>query len=100
MSEKPQEPIKLTIGDERLPHGLWRSLEHMRKGERARIMIKPKFGYAYEKCKDIMFFPRGWTEESKKEQLCSRRVFFEVKMIDWVVRHDLNADGLFIKSIH
>lgn len=99
-SDPPQNPIKLTIGDERLPHGLWRAMEHMRKGERARIMMKPKYGYAYEKSKDIMFFPRGWTEGDKKEALLTRRVFFEIYMHDWVTRHDLNADGIFIKAIH
>lgn len=39
------EPIQLTLGDDRLPIGLWRSIEHMRKGEKSRIMIKPKYGY-------------------------------------------------------
>jgi hypothetical protein len=31
--------------------------------------------------------------------LLTRRVFFEVKLIDWVVRHDINGDGLIIKTI-
>ena len=37
--------LSLTLGDERIPHGLWKSIEHMRKGERARIMIKPRWAY-------------------------------------------------------
>ncbi len=32
-----------------LPYGLWRSIEHMRLYEKALVMIKPKWGYAYEK---------------------------------------------------
>jgi hypothetical protein len=36
------------LGDDRIPHGLWKSIENMRKGERALIMIKPKWGYNNE----------------------------------------------------
>lgn len=41
----------------------------MRKGERALIMIKPKYGYNYEKTKDIIRFPKGWEEGEKRESL-------------------------------
>jgi len=44
-------------------------------------------------------FPPGWDEGEKKEILRKRRVFYEVKLYDWVVRHDLNGDGLLIKTI-
>lgn len=44
-SEQVGPPIRLTLGDDRLPLGLWKSIEHMRKGEKARIMVKPKYGY-------------------------------------------------------
>jgi hypothetical protein len=70
----------------------------MRKGEKSRIMIKPKYGYNHEKNKDIVIIPKGW--EDKVDQLRKRRVFFEVKLIDWIVRHDLDGDGIFIKSFH
>ena len=53
-------PIQLTIGDDRLPLGLWKSIEQMRKNELARVMIKPKYGYDCEKNRDTVFFPRGW----------------------------------------
>jgi hypothetical protein len=55
-----EKPIKLTLGDDRLPYGLWKSIEHMRKGEKARIMIKPAWGYNSDKNRDVVFFPRGW----------------------------------------
>lgn len=32
--------------------------------------------------------------------MLTRRVFFEVKLYDWIVRHDINADGLLIKTIN
>jgi hypothetical protein len=28
-------PIQLTLGDDRLPFGLWKAIEHMRKGEKS-----------------------------------------------------------------
>lgn len=39
----------------------------MRKGEKARVMIKPAWGYNCEKNSDTVFFPRGWDSEEKKE---------------------------------
>ena len=70
------QPIQFTLGDDRLPHGLWKSIEHMRKGEKARIMCKPKWAYNYEKNRDTVIIPKGW--EDKVDTLRKRRVFFEV----------------------
>jgi hypothetical protein len=83
-----------------LPYGLWKSIEHMRKGEISRIMCKPKHAYNPEKNKEVIFFPRGWTDGENKKMLMSRRVFFEVRLVDYVIRHDINGDGLLIKTIH
>ena len=33
------------------------------------------------------------------KELRSRRVFFEVKLHDWIARYDINADGLLIKTV-
>lgn len=35
------EKIKMVLGDEAVPYGLWKSIEQMRKGEKALIMVKP-----------------------------------------------------------
>lgn len=72
----------------------------MREGEQARIMIKPKWGYGYHKTQETIFFPRGWDTEEKKDILRKRRVFFEVTLHSWLVRHDILGDGLLIKTIH
>ena len=42
-----QEPFELTLGDPKIPHGLWRAIEHMRKGELARVMVKAAYGYGH-----------------------------------------------------
>ena len=94
------KPIKITLGDDRLPIGLWKSMEHMRRGEKARIMIKPAWGYNCEKNRDVVFFPRGWDTVERKEMLKKRRVFFDVILHDWIVRHDILGNGLLVKALN
>lgn len=62
--------------------------------------MKPKYGYDYPESRKNIFFPRGWDTEEKKAILKKRRVFFEVELFDWVVRHDIQGDGLLVKTIH
>ena len=40
------EPFEMTLGDPSVPVGLWRAIEHMRRGEKSRVMVKPAWGYA------------------------------------------------------
>ena len=42
------DPMYVELGDDSVPHGLWRAIEHMRKGEKSLVMIKPKWGYGYK----------------------------------------------------
>jgi len=69
----------------------------MRKDEQSLIMVKPKWGYNHPEYFDQVEIPAGW--EEKKNVLRSRRAFFEVRLLDWIVRHDLNADGNIMKTI-
>lgn len=59
----------MTLGDPKVPYGLWRAIEHMRKGEKARIMIKAPYGYAHTETAGSVEYPPGWTEGEKKRQL-------------------------------
>lgn len=43
--DKSDGPIKMTLGDDAWPYGVWKSIEHMRKGEKSLISIKPKFAF-------------------------------------------------------
>ena len=61
-----EEPFQLTLGDPKVPYGLWRAIEHMRKGETARIMVKAVYGYAYQDFADQVEYPEGWTSPEKK----------------------------------
>ena len=36
-----EKPVFITLGDAWLPKGLWKSIEHMKKGEQSKIKIMP-----------------------------------------------------------
>ena len=40
------EVVEITLGDPKVNHGFWRAIEHMRRGEKSRVMVKPAWGYA------------------------------------------------------
>lgn len=63
-------------------------------------MVKPKWAFRHPEYQDQLKFPAGWDSGENKEILKKRRVFYDVKLYDWVVRHDLHADGMIIKTIH
>jgi hypothetical protein len=44
-------------------------------------------------------YPPGWDTPEGRETLAKRRVFFEVTLLDWSVKHDLDGDGMIIKTI-
>ena len=71
----------------------------MRRGEKSLIMIKPKWGYGRQEVQGIIRYPDGWDTPEGREILGKRRVYFEVTLLDWAVKHDLDGDGLLIKTI-
>lgn len=87
----------LELGSAIVPFGLWKAIQEMRKDEQSLIMVKPKWGYNHPEFGDQVETPAGW--EDRKAVLKSRRAFFEVTLLDWIVRHDLNADGNILKTI-
>ncbi len=72
----------------------------MRRGEKALVTIKPKWGFRHPDLMDKVRIPQGWESEEKLKILRKRRIYYEVKLYDWIVRHDLDADGMLIKTIH
>ena len=71
----------------------------MRRGEKSLIMIKPKWGFGYKKHSDELIFPPGWETPDQIAILKKRRLFYEVKLYDWIVRHDIDGDKNIIKTI-
>jgi hypothetical protein len=76
----------------------------MRQGEKSLVMCKPKWGYNHETLGDKVKFPTkdGWDSEDRRDQLKNRRAFFEVTLLDWIVRHNLLGDDKcsIMKTIH
>ena len=62
-------------------------------------MIKPKWGYGYKQAQDKLEWPPGWESEEQKKILRKRRLFYEIKLHDWIVKHDLDGDRNIIKTI-
>lgn len=93
------EIVSLTLGDEKIPYGLWRGIEHMRRGEKAEIMVKPKAGFNRAENAHTIQYPTGWDTEEKRKILKKRRIYYEVKLFDWIVRHDLDGDGMILKTM-
>lgn len=92
--------IKMTLGDQRLPGGLWKSIEHMKKGEIAKIWIKPgEYGFGREKHPETLEWPelvRG--DEEMKEKLRKDEIYYEIELLDWIVRSDVLGDGMLMKT--
>ena len=95
-----QEPFQMALGDPKVPYGLWRAIEHMRQGEKARVMVKAAYGYAHTDTAGVVEYPEGWTEDERKKQLQTRRTFYEIKLHSWIIRHDLLGEGSLLKTIH
>lgn len=90
----------MILGDPAYPHGLWKCIEHMRRGEKSKIMVKPKNAFRHPEVQGLIRYPPGWDTPEKIEILKKRRVYYDVKLFDWTIRHDLHADGMLIKTIH
>ena len=75
----------------------------MRRNERAKIRIQKKHGFGRIGEVDKLRFPRGYSAEEKdaerRNKLTSKAIIYEVTMIDWVERMDMEANGLMYKQI-
>jgi hypothetical protein len=75
----------------------------MRKGEKAKIRIKKKHGFGRARRLDVLNFPKGFEENKdgspnpKREKLMSKAIIYEVELLDFVERTDVEGDGQLIK---
>ena len=72
----------------------------MRKNEKAKLKIKKKYGFGRKEQVDKLKFPPGYEEEGseKRQRLLTKGIIYEVKLIDWVERIDIEANGNFLKT--
>ena len=99
-----QGTVELFIGDISWPEGLWKGMQDMRKNERAKIRIKKKHAFGRIGEVDKLRFPRGYSANSEQDaerraKLVSKSVIYEVTMVDWIERMDMEANGLMYKQV-
>jgi hypothetical protein len=75
----------------------------MRKNEHAKIRIKKKHAFGRIGEIDKLRFPPGYSLEEKdserRAKITSKAVIYEVTMLDWVERMDMEANGLMYKEV-
>lgn len=92
------QPIELNLGDVSWPDGLSTGVEKMRKGEKAKIRIKRKHGFGRLMKIEELRFPEGYAEDGpKKQRLLSETIIYEVELVDFIVRKDIEANGTLLK---
>ena len=91
----------IVIGDIAWPEGLWRGLQNMRKGESAKIRIKKKFAFGRPGEVDALRFPPGYStseaDSERRQKITSKAVIYEVTLVDFVVRQDMEANSKYYK---
>lgn len=99
--ESSKVPIKLSLGDIAWPEGLWKGIERMRINETAKIRIKKKkYGFGRKQQVDKLRFPIGYEVEGEpRTRLMKKGIIYEVKLIGWEDRTDIEADGNFVKTL-
>ena len=94
--------VDICLGDISWPEGMWRGIQNMRKGEKAKVRIQKKFAYGRPGEVDKLRFPRGYSLEEKDQErrtkLTSKAVIYELTLVDWIERTDMEANGLMYKQ--
>ena len=78
-------------------------MQHMRMNERAKIRIQKKHGFGRTGEIDKLRFPKGFStseqDAERRTKLTTKAVIYEVTMVDWIERMDMEANGLMYKQI-
>ena len=95
--------VDFYIGDIVWPEGVWKGMQDMRKGEKSKIRIQKKHAFGRLGEVDKLRWPKGYsTSEADAERhakITSKAVIYEVTMIDWIERMDMEANGLMYKQV-
>ena len=69
-------------------------------GEQSKIWIKPgEYGFAREKNKEHIQWPDSVKDsEELKQKLREEEIYFEVELLDWIIRSDILGDGNLMKT--
>ena len=94
--------IDVCIGDIAYPEGLWRGLQYMRKNEKSKIRIQKKYAFGRPGEVEALRFPPGFSESAedaeRRAKITTKAVIYEVTLIDWVERTDMDANTMLYKQ--
>ena len=91
------ERAELCLGDNTWPDGLQTGVEKMRKGETAKIYIKKIHGFGRPLKVEILNFPKDYQDGPNRERIIKEQIIYEVELLDFQVREDVEANGIFLK---
>lgn len=86
------------LGDVRYIEGLWRGLQEMREGEKAKIKMKKKYAFGRPGEIDKIKFPPGYETGEGRVKITSKSVIFEVELVKFIRRSDVNHNGAMFKQ--
>ena len=89
--------VELCLGDNSWPDGLQTGTEKMRKGEIAKIRMKKKHGFGRALRVEELRFPQKYSEGEARERLLKETLIYEVELVDYQERQDIEGNGMFYK---
>ena len=69
----------------------------MRKGEVSKIRKKKIHGFGRPLRVDELKFPTNYTEGEGRQRLISETIIYEVELVDFEERQDIEGNGIFYK---
>jgi hypothetical protein len=87
------------LGDVKLAEGLWRGIMEMRLDEKAKIKIKKKFAFGRPGEVEKLDFPPEFKSGERREKLVSKNVIYEVELLQFVQRVDIEGFGKVFKQV-
>jgi FKBP-type peptidyl-prolyl cis-trans isomerase 2 len=90
-----EKSVFITLGDARLPRGLWRSIEHMACKEKAKVKILPGENSFTDDQPELEYYSAS---EDVMKEMKEQTIYFEVKVLSWIKRSDLDGDGMLMKT--
>ena len=94
-----QQNLDFNLGDIRYIEGFWRGITEMRAGEKAKLRIKKKYAFGRPGEVEKLIFPAGYTEGERREKLTSKAVIYEVELVKFIPRQDIEHNGSIFKQI-
>lgn len=91
------QTIDLYLGDIQSIEGLWRGIQEMREGEKAKLRIKSKYAFGRPGEVDQLKFPAAYATGDRREKLVSKAVIYEVELVKFIKRVDIDGNGSIFK---